>query len=115
MLSEPNYALLTRFRSGTPILQSDFPPSEELERIRWLEEQHLLNECPLPSPTGRSLIYHWKISTSGLDALKEFEEHAAQQAKEKTDKHKERWFQIALVVLGCLLGIAGTLFLQVFI
>lgn len=102
MLSPENYNALLKFRSG--------PSSGKMDsRMRYFREQNFIEPNGYRtegSPDDLSIIpTSWRLTPSGEDALAEFEYRAKQDAKNDTEKKKERVFQILLVFLGAIVGL----------
>ena len=102
MLSEENYHALLKFRSG--------PVSGKMDnRTRYFREQKYIEPNSYRfdgSPDDLSINpTSWRLTPRGEDALAEFEYRAKQDAKNDTEKKRERVFQVLLVFLGAIIGL----------
>lgn len=104
MLSESNYNELVKLRAA-PLQTGGKMDS----RIRYFREQKYIEPNSYRaegSPDDLSINpTSWRLTPRGEDALAEFEYRAKQDAKNDTEKKKERVFQVLLVFLGAIVGL----------
>lgn len=104
MLSESNYNELVKLRAA-PLQTCGKMDS----RIRYFREQKYIEPNSYRtegSPDDLSINpTSWRLTPRGEDALAEFEYRAKQDAKNDTEKKKERVFQVLLVFLGAIVGL----------
>lgn len=103
MLSEKNYRALLEYRN------EKYTGPKMTEQIRYFKEcdyiratSHELKEQSgdfCMNPTA------WVITPHGEDALAEFEYVAQQKADEKSQKKKDRAFDVFLVIFGAIVGL----------
>lgn len=103
MLSERNYRALLEYR------KEKYTGPKITEQIRYFKE------CDYIRPTSHELKEKsgefcmnptaWIITPRGEDALAEFEQVVKNHSEEKSQKKKDRAFDVFLVILGAIVGL----------
>lgn len=103
MLSERNYLALLEYR------KEKYTGPKVTEQIRYFKE------CDYIRPTSHELKEQsgefcmnptaWIITPRGDDALAEFEQVVKNHSEEKSQKKKDRAFDIFLVIFGAIVGL----------
>lgn len=103
MLSEGNYRALLEYRN------EKYTGPKVTEQIRYFKE------CDYIRPTSHELKEQsgefcmnpttWIITPRGDDALAEFEQVVKNHSEEKSQKKKDRAFDVFLVILGAIVGL----------
>lgn len=103
MLSERNYRALLEYR------KEKYTGPKITEQIRYFKE------CDYIHPTSHELKEQsgefcmnptaWIITPRGDDALAEFEQVVKNHSEEKSQKKKDRAFDVFLVIFGAIVGL----------
>ena len=103
MLSERNYRALLEYR------KEKYTGPKITEQIRYFKE------CDYIRPTSHELKEQsgefcmnptaWIITPRGDDALAEFEQVVKNHSEEKSQKKKDRAFDVFLVIFGAIVGL----------
>ena len=100
MITKNVYHELVKFRDG-PIRKPD-GPTPMIKHLTALEYIRVIENDVLPEFT--IIPVAWELTISGEVTLLEFEQARSKEAKQKSNRSKDRLFQILLVLLGAVLG-----------